>query len=185
MDHYFPDVPGLGNVAVSSTRRRVWSRTGFRSTTSKRRYSTAAPPPMGKTFSGEKRMASEWSFFDNRRHSKERCWQRPCIVSDQPLALRSDPPPCRVRNSSGVRNPQDLSGAACRGFQQLCIYSPTTPTTRTCSRVFGASNAVTACSEPSNPTLRQLWSQGRCRRSRACHRLRGFVHGRHDRSGNR
>ena len=47
--------------------------------------------PMGTTFSGEKRMASGWSFFDNQRHSKERCWQRPCIVCDQPLARRSDP----------------------------------------------------------------------------------------------
>ena len=91
MDHYFPDVPGLGNVAVSSTRRPVWSKTGFQSTTSERRYSTAAPPPTGRTFSGEKRMASGWSFFDNQRRSRARCWQRPSIVCDQPLALRSDP----------------------------------------------------------------------------------------------
>ena len=91
MDHYFPDVPGLGNVAVSRHAQARLVEDGISEHDFKERYSTAAPPPMGKTFSGEKRMASGWSFFDNQRRSRERCWQRPSFVCDQPLALRSDP----------------------------------------------------------------------------------------------
>ena len=91
MDHYFPDVPGLGNVAVSRHAQARMVEDGISEHDFKEALLTAPPPPMGKTFSGEKRMASGWSFFDNQRHSRERCWQRPCIVCDQPLALRSDP----------------------------------------------------------------------------------------------
>ena len=66
MDHYFPDVPGLGNVAVSRHAQARMAEDGIWSTTSKMRYSTAAPPPMGTTFSGEKgwRQGGYSSFLD-------------------------------------------------------------------------------------------------------------------------
>ena len=56
---------------------------------------------------------------DPHGHSRERCWQRLYIVRDQPLALRSDSSPFRVRTHI---NPHDF-------FKPVELLAPSLPKT--------------------------------------------------------